>query len=386
VNEYFVTGATGVIGSAIAGELLARPDNRLTLLVRARSDAELDARLGDLIRFWQRDPVATRERVSTLRGDTTLPDFGLAADAFERASRRCTHIVHCAAAVRMNLPLADARRSALGAAENVVRLAEACARHGALRKVEILSTVGVGGRLPGRLPERFVAEPRAFHNTYEQSKAEAEDFIRERIAGGLPATVHRPSMVVGDSHTGRTIGFQIFYHLVEFLTGTRTFGAFPPFGRTRLDIVPVDYVAAAVVWSSERQSTAGRVLHLCSGPEGSLPIGELQRRVRAQFAAAGAKLPPVVKLPSALFRVAAPLIGTFSPPAMRRAIATLPIFLDYLAEDQAFENAATRELLGGAGIALPSVDDYLSNVLGYYLASRARGRTENPSRRAASSS
>ena len=383
MNDYFITGATGVIGSAIAGELLSRPDNRLTLLVRARSDADLDARLDELIGFWQRDPVATRERVSALRGDTTLPAFGLAADAFEQASRRCTHIVHCAAAVRMSLPLADARRSALGAAENVVGLAEACARHGTLRKVEFLSTVGVGGRLPGRLPERFVTAPRAFHNTYEQSKAEAEDYLRDRIAQGLPATIHRPSMVVGDSRSGRTIHFQIFYHLVEFLTGARTFGAFPSFGSTRLDIVPVDYVAAAVAWSSEQAGTAGRVLHLCSGAEGSLPIGELQRRIRAQFAAAGARLPPVVRLPTALFRAAAPIIGAFSPPAVRRAIATLPIFLDYLAEDQAFENAATRELLGGAGIALPPVDGYLSNVLGYYLARRPQGHAKTRSPRAA---
>lgn len=376
MNDYFVTGATGVVGSAIAGELLSRPDNRLTLLLRARSDADLDARLDELIGFWQRDRVATRARVSALRGDTTLPAFGLAPDAFEQTGRRCTHIVHCAAAVRMNLPLADARRSALGAAENVVRLAEACARHGMLRKIEFLSTVGVGGRLPGELPEHFLTEPRTFHNTYEQSKAEAEDWLRERIAQGLPATIHRPSMVVGDSRSGRTIHFQIFYHLVEFLTGARTFGAFPSFGRTRLDIVPVDYVAAAVAWSSGQPATAGRILHLCSGSEGSLPIGELQRRIRAQFTAAGTRLPPVVKVPTALFRAAAPIIGAISPPAVRRAIATLPIFLDYLAEEQAFENAATRELLGGAGIALPAVDDYLPRVLDYYLARRGQGRAK----------
>jgi thioester reductase-like protein len=383
VNEYFLTGATGVVGSAIADELLARPGNRLTLLVRAGSDAELASRLDALLAFWQRDPAATRERVRALRGDTTLPDFGLAPDAFEDASRRTTHIVHCAAAVRMTLPLAEARRSAQGAAENVVRLAQACARRGTLRKLELLSTVGVGGRWPHPLPERFITDPRAFHNTYEQSKAEAEDYLRQRIAGGLPATVHRPSMVVGDSRTGRTIAFQIFYHLTEFLAGTRTFGAFPPFGTTRLDIVPVDYVASAVAWSSEQEATVGRVMHLCSGPDRSLPLGELQRRVRARFAATGVKLPPIVRLPSVAFRLATPTIAAFAPARLKRALATLPIFLDYLAEDQAFENTATRTLLEDAGITLPRVDDYLPRVLDYYLAHRAR--PERTRERAASS-
>src|SRR6185312_130864 len=239
-------------------------------------------------------------------------------------------------------------------------------RHGTRAKLEFLSTVGVGGRLEARLPERFITEARRYHNTYEQSKAEAEEFVREQIARGLPATVHRPSMVVGDSRSGHTIGFQIFYHLVEFLTGNRTFGAFPSFGKTCLDIVPVDYVSAAVVWSSEQESTVGKILHLCSGPDGSLPIGVLQQRIRSQFAAAGARLPPMVKLPPALFRAAARIIGALSPPQLKRAIATLPIFLDYLAEDQAFENGATRRLLGAAGIALPAVESYLSKVLGYY--------------------
>ena len=127
--------------------------------------------------------------------------------------------------------------------------------------------------LPGALPERWITESREYHNTYEQAKAEAEVLVARGVAEGLPITVHRPSMVVGDSRTGDVMRFQIFYHLVEFLSGRRTFGFFPAFGATRLDIVPVDYVANAVVWSSGRQDTVGRILHLCAGPEESLTTG-----------------------------------------------------------------------------------------------------------------
>jgi nucleoside-diphosphate-sugar epimerase len=218
------------------------------------------------------------------------------------------------------------------------------------------------------LPERIITETRTFHNSYEQAKAEAEIYVQQQIVAGLPVTLHRPSMVVGDSRTGRSIAFQIFYHLVEFLTGKRTFGVFPRFGRTRLDVVPVDFIAAAVAWSSQQTMTIGRVLHLCSGPERSIPIGELQRAVREEFEANGVTLRPVISLPTGSFRAAVAVIGALSPPKLRRAIATLPIFLDYLAEDQGFENEMTLGLLRDNGIILPPIESYLRKVLNYYFA------------------
>ena len=258
----------------------------------------------------------------------------------------------------------------MSAARNVAELAEGCQKNRVLKKVEFLSTVGVGGRLPGKLPERWITETRTFHNTYEQAKAEAEAFIQNKVSEGLPITIHRPSMVVGDSRTGHIIRFQIFYHLVEFLTGKRTHGVFPSFGTTKLDIVPVDYVTAAVIWSSNNQETIGRVLHLCSGPDGAIPIGELQRQVRMQLMSTGEKLPPLIKIPVSVFRAALPIIRAFSPEELRRAIGTLPIFLDYLASDQSFGNDATHTLLEQQGIALPDVDTYLPKILAPYLLHR----------------
>src|SRR5206468_3341904 len=179
-----------------------------------------------LAQFWKLPDGEVAARVEMVRGDTSLPHFGLDSARFERIAAECSRIIHCAAMVRMNLPLAEARRAAVRAAENVVELARSAARAGILEKVEFLSTVGVGGTLPGTLPERWITESRAYHNTYEQAKAEAEVLVAQGVAEGLPITVHRPSMVVGDSRTGDVLRFQIFYHLVEFLSGRRTFGFF----------------------------------------------------------------------------------------------------------------------------------------------------------------
>ena len=43
----------------------------------------------------------------------------------------------------------------------------------------------------------------------------------------------------------------------------------------------------------------------------------------------------------------------------RRAIGTLPVFLDYLATDQAFASDSTTALLATAGLAVPRPEVYL---------------------------
>ena len=207
MTTYFITGATGAVGSALCEHLLALPDTRLLLLARADDDVHLQKRGETLAKYWgiTADKAA---RVEWLRGDTTAASFGLAAADWDAAAAKTTHVIHCAGAVRMNLPIEKARASAVFAAENVLAFARDVARLGQLKKLELVSTVGVLGRQPGLLTETWQGTNRDYHNTYEQAKAEAEVVMQKAIEAGLPATVHRPSMVVGSAATGKIIHFQ----------------------------------------------------------------------------------------------------------------------------------------------------------------------------------
>jgi nucleoside-diphosphate-sugar epimerase len=266
----------------------------------------------------------------------------------------------------MNLPLEDARRSAVGSARNIVALARACP---ALQKLDFVSTVGVGGHLQQAIPERWLTEPRSFHNTYEQAKAEAEDFLREQTAHApLPLTVHRPSMVVGDSRDGRIIGFQVFYFLCEFLSGRRTFGLYPDFGDARLDTVGCDIVAEAIAAASNDPRTSGRILHLCSGPSDALRIEELKHAVRRAFRDRGIAVPGDRVLPRRWYARLARFGAALAPPDLRKALSTLPIYLEYLADSQAFDDSAFRAWLAEQGRNRPPPSAYLQNVLDFYFA------------------
>ena len=367
MKTYLVTGATGAIGSALVPILLGDADTRVRLLLRARSPDELDARLESLYAFWQIAPTDrdTRGRVSALRGDVTSPRFGLDDADYRTLCGECTHLVHAAGNVRMNLPIEEARHCSVDSARHLIELAQRCVQ---LEKVDFVSTVGVGGRRSGAVAEDWLLGARDFHNSYEQAKAEAEDVLRAQLAYGLPFTIHRPSMVVGDSTNGRIIHFQIFYHLCEFLSGSRTAGLAPHFGTARLDIVPADYVARIIAWSTTHDAATGRILHACSGPRLALPLAPLRDHVRATFARAGRRLPRETTLPPRVFTALLTAVGIFMPREVRRAIRTLPVFLDYLATEQSFSNEHSQALLATAGLAVPAPETYLDKVLAYYLA------------------
>lgn len=375
MKTYFVTGATGAIGSALIPILLQDTqgkETRVRLLLRAKSSEDLASRLEALFSFWQThaDDMSARSRVQALRGDVTLPRFGLDDADYQALCSECTHIVHSAGNVRMNLPIDQARHSSVDSARNIIELARRCPN---VQKVEFVSTVGVGGRTHGAVPEEWILTSRGFHNTYEQAKAEAEDVIRAELEHGMALTVHRPSMVVGDTISGRIIHFQVFYHLCEFLSGRRTLGLAPGFGVARLDIVPADYVAQIIAWSSGTDITIGRILHSCSGPDLALPLVPLRDKVRQAFAAAGRSLPPVINLPTGVFRALLTGVSFFMPAETRRAIKTLPVFLDYLATEQTFANRQTQALLAEVGLGLPAPSSYLNKVLTYYLEHSKQG-------------
>ncbi|TVR60392.1 MAG: hypothetical protein EA420_14330 [Candidatus Competibacteraceae bacterium] len=124
------------------------------------------------------------------------------------------------------------------------------------------------------------------------------------------------------------------------------------------------------------------VLHLCAGPERATRLTELRERVRGLFTARGLQVPPCISLPPRVFSGILHLASRFMAAETRRAVGTLPVFLDYLGSEQRFENAATRRWLEEAGIAAPGWESYIDTVLGAYLDAKTAAQPA-ASRRAA---
>jgi long-chain acyl-CoA synthetase len=265
MGAVLLTGATGFVGREILDRMLDR--RRVYALVRAEDDAAAAARL------------PRHARLTTVAGDIEQPDAGLAPRRVDELAEEVTTVVHCAASVSFDLPLEDSRRINVDGTRHIVELAERCQR---LERLSYISTAYVAGEPRRLFRENQLDVGQSFRNPYERSKFEAERMVRERAAG-LPLQILRPSIVVGDSRTGRTSSFNVLYGpLKAFARGA--IPAIPARRSSPVDIVPVDYVADRTVELAEHgedgtfhlvagrnATTVGRLLELASEHLGRKP-------------------------------------------------------------------------------------------------------------------
>ena len=268
-----LTGATGFLGTAVARRLIQEPDLTVIALVRAESQAAADLRIS---RAWWDWPELRTADVEVLPGDVSLPNLGLDEAAYARLARRITHIIHAASDLRVNAPLNELRRTNVQGTANIIQLVRQ-AKH--IERYSHISTAYVAGRRNGIIPEADLTADYGFSNAYEESKYEGECLV-QAAKNELPISVFRPGMIVGASDTGEIRTFNTFYFPLRlYLTGKlRIIPADPALP---VNIVPVDYVAEAIVRLTFTPDAKGLTFHL-TAPFGSLPkAGELVEFVRA---------------------------------------------------------------------------------------------------------
>ena len=93
---------------------------------------------------------------------------------------------------------------------------------------------------------------------YAQSKCVAESLVRQAAARGLPATIVRPSLIVGDAATGAANTGDL---VAVLLKGCIEMGAAPDLDWV-FDAVPVDVVARAVVRAARQPVVGLQTYHL----------------------------------------------------------------------------------------------------------------------------
>ena len=144
-----------------------------------------------------------------MRADLTLPGLGLRRRAREALAGQVSEIVHGAASVSFVLPLDDARAINVDGTRRMLEFAELARERGGLNRYGRDSTAYVCGNHTGRFTEHDLDMRQGFHNSYEQSKFEAEKLVRAHT--DLPWTILRPSIVVGDRRSGSTSAFNVLY-------------------------------------------------------------------------------------------------------------------------------------------------------------------------------
>jgi thioester reductase-like protein len=252
--EIFLTGATGFIGKRVARALLDR-GRRLALLCRPASTYRLDPLLADL------PEKAPRPRV--VPGDLEKPDLGLSSENQQRLKDSVGEIYHLAAVYDLGMSPEEAEGTNV---EGTRRTLDLAARLTQVQRFHYVSTLAVAGDYPGHFREEDLEVDQEFDHAYGRSKFEAEKLVRE---SGLPATVYRPGVVVGDSRTGEMDKVDGPYFLFDVLHGLRRLPGIsrapmivPREEDTFFHVVPVDFVVSALVELASKSASRGRTYHL----------------------------------------------------------------------------------------------------------------------------
>ena len=212
-----------------------------------------------------------------IAGDVVEPELGLTLGD-RNTLAQVDRILHCAASVSFALPLAEARAINVIGTERLLALARSLPR---LQRFDAVSTAYVAGCRTSRILESELDHDAGFHSSYEQSKNESEQVLRRAMLD-LPITVRRPSIVVGDSRTGRTGAWKVLYWTLKIVA--RGFlPVIPHDPEGKLDIVPVDFVADAIFALANDPETIGRTYHLAAGPDRDAFLGELTAAVFARI-------------------------------------------------------------------------------------------------------
>ncbi len=303
-----LTGVTGFLGKVVLSELIRRSEelgiDRVYVVIRARGEKSAAERFDGEVAgsaCFSRLPCGWRGAVTVLDGTLERPGLDLGA-AREELVRRVTHIVHTAASVSFDLPIASAARSNITTALNMLELARHCPH---LERFVSTSTAYVTPHtdddapipealspLPapaeellaliesGRAVESDLLARSGHPNTYTFTKSIAEHLLVAR-QGRVPLTIIRPSIISASREhpfpgwIDSTSGFGAFVLLIG-LGHLRAMVGRP---NARLDLIPVDEVAERILSACERDGGTA-IRHAVAGPALSPTVHQCWEEIR----------------------------------------------------------------------------------------------------------
>jgi thioester reductase-like protein len=345
-----ITGFPGFIGRRLVAALLAGDEN-------AKVFAVVEPRMLDAARGVAESIDA--ERIELLAGDITDRKLGLEPADYDRLTAETRRVFHLAAIYDLAVPLEVAQRVNVDGTGNVL---DFCRAAEGLERLAYVSTAYVAGRRTGVVYEHELVMGQEFKNHYESTKFQAEVWVRE-LLGEVPTTILRPAIVVGDSQTGDTEKFDGPYYILRALSKAQSLGrAMPQFGRAeaKFNVVPVDYVVAAMVAAAGDPATLGQTLHLVDpDPLTAHELVDLLSQLYAGGPTRG-RVPPGLVERSLRFE------------RIREMFEGIPAeSIAYLNHPVVYDARRTVDLLAPHGLVPPRFSEYAQAMVDFFRAHEA---------------
>ncbi len=259
MSHILITGITGFLGTEIVSEIMRSTKDSVYGLIRAGSMKEAKDRL---LALWYERPELTDQigrRILPVLGDVTESNLGLSVEDENRLIQETAYIIHTAAVIGIRHSKEEFYSVNVTGTKHVLDFAARIQQDHPLKRFSHISTAYVAGTRRGRIKEDTLKET-SFSSLYEQSKYEGERLVRQAM-DRLPVSIFRPGQIVGDSKTGRVKNFNTLYYPLKLYLRQQAH-IFPIRKSMRVNMVPVDYVADAVVRITYADDACGKTFHL----------------------------------------------------------------------------------------------------------------------------
>jgi thioester reductase-like protein len=345
-STVFFTGFPGFLGVELLPRVLARRADATALCLVQAKFADLARTRADEI---ERARPELRGRIRLVEGDITRPDLGLGAPADVAAD--VVEAYHLAAVYDLAVGRALGVKVNVDGTRNVLDFAARCGR---LERLQYVSTCYVSGRHPGVFLEDDLEKGQRFNNFYEETKYLAEVEVRARMKGGLPATIYRPAVVVGDSTTGATQKFDGPYYVIQWLLRNPAVAILPTVGdlSTELNVVPRDFVVNAIAHLSGLSASRGKTYQLAD--PSPLRVSEMIDEIGR---ATGKR---IVRLPMPLWLAKATIDRV---PGVYGLMRIPSASIDYFVHPTRYDTRNALADLAGTGISAPPFGAYVDRLV-----------------------
>lgn len=324
-------------------------------LVRGASTVAATARLRAALARAEQDAGCAAHPstadIQAIRSDILQPLCGVAPETVARLAREGEFTFwHLAADLRYERAHDEAiHASNVGGARNALALAVAVKA----RRFVHVSTAYVCGRETGLIEERVIRPSAGFNNSYEASKASAEQQLIDACAAvGMPLTILRPSIVIGPRDTRRAEGSGSGLNgLIRSMRGlTRSRSRQPSMVRVpacpavELNLIPVDCVVDDMRSLARSDFPEPAVRHLTAGR--GITVDQCWHAIATRLGIEDMVLAPP---------------GSFEPTARERAVASrIAFFLDYVRVDRRFARSLAPDWAVSRGEVAEHVDNAVS--------------------------
>lgn len=346
-----LTGFPGFLGSALIERLLDRyPDDTFIACVVQSKFKQMAMQRAAAIEQANSQWVG---RIRFHEGDITLPELGLGGK-LNKLAKETKEIYHLAAVYDLAVKREVGMRVNVEGTRHTLQFAAQCA---SLERLHYMSTCYVSGRYAGRFTENDLEKDQKFNNFYEETKYLAEVEVQKFMRNGLPTTIYRPAIVVGDSKTGATQKYDGPYYLIQWILRQPYFAVVPTVGNTglyRVNLVPSDFILDAIFHLSQLEVSRNRVYQLCDPAPPT--VDELLDILEASTARKLVRVPlPKTIAKGALLHI----------PGVHALMRIEPETIEYFVHAASYSCDNTLGDLTGAGISCPPFAAYADRLVAF---------------------